>query len=91
MRTIHLDPDLRVRFPRRSRDFDEGVEIGVAAALMARGEPTISRWLAADSIEQFRSLAGKFNYRVTIDANDGELQHAVASRVALKPRLRLVR
>jgi hypothetical protein len=91
MRTIYLEPELRVRFPERSADFDEGVEIGAAAALMALGEPTIERWLAPASVEQFRALAARFDYRVAVEPPEAGLQRAMAYSPAARPRLRLVR
>ena len=34
MHHIHLAEGMRLRFPARSADFDQGVEIGIVAALV---------------------------------------------------------
>ena len=36
MHHIHLAEGMRLRFPARSADFDQGVEIGIVAALMSQ-------------------------------------------------------
>jgi hypothetical protein len=41
MRKIEMLADLRVRFPERDAEFDEGVEVGIVATLMALGERNI--------------------------------------------------
>src|SRR3954466_11222284 len=52
MRHIHLDDGLRLRFPGRSEDFDQGVEIGMIAVLMDQGLGEFSRWIARSNLSQ---------------------------------------
>jgi hypothetical protein len=90
VRRIEIQPDLTIRFPHRSPEFDEGVEIGIAAALMATGQHSIERWLSPGSLEQLRAIAAKLGYRVAVEDSAGDLQRVVAHRTDLRPRLRLV-
>ena len=40
MRDIHLDEGLRLRFPKRNEEFNQGVEIGMVAVLGSIGAPS---------------------------------------------------
>jgi hypothetical protein len=91
MRHIHLEDQLRIRFPGRSADFDEGVEVGMIAALMALKVPNVSRWIAASTGSQIRSLAEKFGYRVIIDEDGADWWHVTLTNAKARPQLRVVR
>jgi hypothetical protein len=92
MRTIYLDDEVRIRFPGQGPEFDEGVEVGMIAAMMVAGEPTISRWVSQGAIVQLRELAPKLRYRLTVDpAQTGDLAKAVLVSARVRPQLRLVR
>ena len=85
MRHIHLTEGLRLRFPGRGEEFDQGVEIGVLAVLMDMAIPNASRWIATANLEQARALAEKMDYRIAegIRAHEaGEpLSHVVDRRL----------
>lgn len=92
MRHIHLDDGLRLRFPGRSEDFDQGVEIGMIAVLMDQGLPEFSRWIARSNLSQVQAIAKQMGYRVEQDDGDEEWVEVafVYGTVKAKPKLRLV-
>jgi len=90
MRKIELVEGLRVRFPGRSSEFDEGVEIGVLAALMSIGERAFSRRVAVNSAAQARSVAEALGYTVALEDTDGGWVELSFSYGKPKPVLRLV-
>jgi hypothetical protein len=61
MRSIYVEHGLRVSFPGRDEEFDQGVEMGIAIALMAAGQ-NFTVWLSADNIEQADELAARMNF-----------------------------
>jgi hypothetical protein len=90
MRHIHLDDGIRLRFPSRSEDFDQGVEIGMLAALMDLKTPDFTRLISRANVDQIRSLADKFGYRILEgDGDDGWVEIAFTYG-AIRPKLRLV-
>jgi hypothetical protein len=92
MRTIYLDDEVRIRFPNQGAEFDEGVEVGMIAAMMVAGEPKISRWVSQGAIVQLRELAPKLRYRLTVDPHQtGELAKVLLTSAKMRPQLRLVR
>ena len=90
MRRIHLTEEVTLRFPERSEEFDEGVELGILAASIEFGR-TDRVWIAATSCEQARALAEKMGYRVTEGPVDGEWVEIVLRPEGRRPRLKLVR
>jgi hypothetical protein len=91
MRHIHLAEGMRLRFPNRSEDFDQGVEIGMIAVLMELGTREFVRSISSGSLEQARSLAQRMGYRLI----EGEPEEGGAVTVILRtgsarPTLRLV-
>lgn len=92
MRHIHLDDGLRLRFPGRSEDFDQGVEIGMIAVLMDQELSEFSRWISRSNVGQVEAIARQMGYRVS-EAGSSEdwveltFRH---SSVKAKPTLRLV-
>jgi hypothetical protein len=92
MRHIHLDDGLRLRFPGRSEDFDQGVEIGMVAVLMDQGIPEFSRWISRSNLSQIEAIAKQMSYRIehggsNEDWVDVTFLHSTAKS---KPKLRLV-
>jgi hypothetical protein len=92
MRHIHLDDGLRLRFPGRSEDFDQGVEIGMIAVLMDQGFPEFSRWIARATLSQVQAIAKQMGYRIEQDGGDEEWVEVtfLHGTTKAKPKLRLV-
>ena len=90
MRHIHLAEGLRLRFPERSEEFDQGVEVGVAAALMESELREFARWISAPNLEQVREVAERLGYRLIEGASDGEWTHATFRFGQARPQFRLV-
>jgi hypothetical protein len=90
MRHIHLTDGLRLRFPGRGEDFDQGVEIGILAVLMDMAVPSLSHWIATANLEQARALAQKMDYRIVEAGSEDGWTHVTARRGPARPQLRLV-
>lgn len=89
MRHVQIVQGLRVRFPGRSDDFDEGVEIGAVAALMATAGRTFSQRISSGSLDQIRPLAAQLGYRLVIESS-GDGWSDVSFRMGpARPRLML--
>jgi hypothetical protein len=90
MRHIMLGDGLRLRFPGRSSDFDDGVEIGALAAAMDLGQREFSRWISPDNVDQARALAGQLGYYVVEGPTEtGAVEVTFRSKSA-RPALKLV-
>jgi hypothetical protein len=92
MRHIHLDDGLRLRFPGRSEDFDQGVEIGMVAVLMDQGMTEFSRWISRTNLSQIEAISRQMGYRIeegggNEDWVDLTFLHGMAKS---KPKLKLV-
>jgi hypothetical protein len=90
MRHIHLADGLRLRFPGRNEDFDQGVEIGMLALLMDMGEREFRRWISIGNLDQARALAKQLGYYVIESSSDGESTELVFRFGQARPQLRLV-
>jgi hypothetical protein len=90
MRHIHLTDGLRLRFPGRNEEFDQGVEIGMLAVLMDLGTREFTRWICSENLDQARALARQLGYHVVEGAADAEWVELVFRTGAARPRLRLV-
>jgi hypothetical protein len=90
MRQIHLTEGTKVRFPGRTEEFDQGVEIGILAVLMDFGTPEITRAIATTNLEQARALADKLGYRVLEGVASDGLTTIILRRAQVKPALKLV-
>lgn len=92
MRHIHLDDGLRLRFPGRSEDFDQGVEIGMIAVLMDQGLSEFSRSIARTNLSQVEAIARQMGYRIEETGGDGEWVDItfLYGTAKAKPKLRLV-
>jgi hypothetical protein len=92
MRHIHLDDGLRLRFPGRSEDFDQGVEIGMIAVLMDQGLGEFSRWIARSNLSQVEAIAKQMGYRLEEVGGDEEWADItfLYGTAKSKPKLKLV-
>lgn len=90
MRHIDVADGLRLRFPSRDEEFDQGVEIGVIAALMSLELRDFSRWISVASVAQARSLAEKLGYRVIEGGSDAEWAQVTFQFGRARPGLKLV-
>ncbi len=90
MRQIQLDTNLRVRFPARTGDFDDGVEVGMLAAFMTLGQPTITRKISQSALEQLRPLAQRLHYRLIAEHATEDSLIVTLQNASIRPKLRLV-
>ncbi len=92
MRHIHLDEGLRLRFPGRSEDFDQGVEIGMIAVLMDQENLEFTRWISRANLGQVEAIAKQMGYRVIEEGGDEEWADVTFRHISIKskPNLRLV-
>jgi hypothetical protein len=90
MRQIHLTDGTRLRFPGRSEEFDQGVEIGILAVLMDFGTDEITRPIATGNLDQAQALAEKLGYRLLQGADQDGQTTVVLRRARVRPALKLV-
>ncbi|MCB8820230.1 hypothetical protein [Microvirga rosea] len=90
MRHIHLDNGLRLRFPGRGEDFDQGVEIGMLAVLMDSQQREFTRRIASANVDQVRAIAKQMGYHVVEDQADGEFVDLIFRHSTARPQLKLV-
>jgi hypothetical protein len=90
MRDIHVEEGLRLRFPGRGEDFDEGVEVGIAIRLMALGESTFTQRVSIRSVEQLRDLATAMHYRLLVLSQEDRYGEVQFCQTRLRPKLTLV-
>jgi hypothetical protein len=81
---------LRLRFPGRSEEFDQGVEIGMLAVLMDQGETNFSRWISRDNVDQVRALAKQLGYHIVEGGGDEKWVDLTFRQGRARPALRLV-
>jgi hypothetical protein len=91
MRFVEVEPGLRLRFPGRSEDFADGVEIGALAAAMALGHLKYFAQIAAANLEQARALAESLGYTMFPGAASGDCLEATFYKGSRRPKLRVVR
>lgn len=87
---IHLAEGLKLRFPARSADFDQGVEVGMLAALMSQDVTEFSRRISSANLGQVRALADQFGYRLIEGEAEGDCVALTFYSRAARPRLRVV-
>jgi hypothetical protein len=90
MRHIHLTDGLRLRFPGRNEEFDQGVEIGMLAVLMDLGTREFSRWISSENLDQARALAKQLGYHVVEGPSDTQWTELVFRSGSARPQLRLI-
>ncbi len=72
---IQIAEGFRVRFPSRSAEFSEGVEIGVLTTLLDMGLVEFNRVISVTARQQAVSLADALGYFVT----EGEVTDGLVS------------
>jgi hypothetical protein len=90
MHHIHFAEGLKLRFPARSVDFDQGVEIGMLAAMMNQDVAEFSRRISSANLGQVRALADQFGYRLVEGEGEGECVALTFYNRTARPRLRVV-
>ena len=90
MRAIEVEPGLSVRFPGRSADFAEGVEVGILSILMAQGAPDISREVPNACVDQVSVLAVKLGYRMSREGGEDGRSWITLRPRGMRPSLRIV-
>jgi hypothetical protein len=90
MQHIHLAEGVKLRFPARNVDFDQGVEIGILAVLMNQENTEFSRRISESNLAQARALAEQFGYRMVEGAHEGECVELTFYSREARPRLRVV-
>jgi hypothetical protein len=83
MRSIYVEDGLKVSFPGRDEEFDQGVEMGIAIALLAAGE-NFTIWLSAENVGLAQELAQKMKFHVVPLGACGETKQ-VAFRRGRRP------
>lgn len=90
MRHIHLDNGLRLRFPGRCEEFDQGVEVGMLAVLMDSQLQQFSRKIARSNLDQVRAIAKHMGYHVIEEQDGGEFVDVVFRHSSCRPTLKVV-
>ena len=90
MRHIHVSEGLRLRFPRRGKDFHAGVETGIAAHLMALGQASFVHKISAENLEQLRELASAMQYRLVVLGGDAESLEVGFNHTRVRPRFSII-
>lgn len=90
MRHIHLAEGLRLRFPGRDENFDQGVEIGMLAVLMDMGTREFTRWISSANLDQARALAKQLGYHAVEGAGGDGWTELVFRSGRARPQLKLV-
>jgi hypothetical protein len=90
MRHIEIGEGLRIRFPERGAEFDEGVEIGMVAALMEADLREFRRTVAATTVPQARELAARLGYRLLEGESEAGRTELLFRSGRVRPQLRVV-
>ena len=91
MRYIEVEDGLRVRFPGRGEEFNEGIEIGLLVAQLAQGGREFGRLISTANLEQARDVAGRFGYTLKVVAERAGTSEILVSNSRRRPSLTLVR
>jgi hypothetical protein len=90
MRDVEVEEGLVVRFPGRSDDFVEGIEIGLLLAALALGAGQVERWMPIATVAQAEALATRMKYFTSLGETYDGLTLLTFSRWAPRPKLKLV-
>ncbi|KQT65924.1 MULTISPECIES: hypothetical protein [unclassified Aureimonas] len=90
MRRIEVADELKVRFPARSAEFDDGFEVGMMALLMSRREAEFTRSVSTRIVDQCIELAGKLGYHLGEREESEETVRLTFRSRRSRPKLRLV-
>jgi uncharacterized protein YcfJ len=87
---IEVEPGLNLRFPQRSAEFIEGVEIGILAGQLATGVIDFARPVGRAALEQAGALAAGLGYSMVETQDLGNQVLVRFSRRRRGAHLRLV-
>ncbi|MEJ1162005.1 hypothetical protein [Prosthecomicrobium sp. N25] len=87
---IEVEPGLNLRFPRRSAEFLEGVEIGILAATLASAGADVVRPVGRTALEQARDLAAGLGFAAIEQADLGDRVLVCFTKRRRRQHLRLV-
>ena len=90
MRQVEIESGLRLRFPHRSEEFDQGVEIGMLAVLMATSGMDFERSISIENLDQARALADKLGYHLVCRTTDANAADVLFKTGRPRPQLTLV-
>jgi hypothetical protein len=90
VRKIEVEEGLRVRFPGREAEFANGVEIGILLAQMGMRQPVVAQRIAAENVDQARTLAEKLGYRLVVDAVSADTVRVTLTAKGIRPKLKVV-
>jgi hypothetical protein len=90
MRRIEIMDGLSVRFPNRSDEFVEGVEIGLLAAALAARPARHAADVTPRSVAQAEAFARSLGYRVVTGPETAGLVALTCMREDVKPSFKLV-
>lgn len=90
MRRIEIVEGLSIRFPNRSGDFVEGVEIGLLAAALATHPARHAVDLTPGTVSQAQAFARSLGYRVVTAPERDGLVAFTCLREDVRPSLRVV-
>lgn len=90
MRRIEIADGLSIRFPNRSDEFVEGVEIGLLAAALAAHPARHAADLTPGSVAQAEAFARSLGYRVVRGPETGGLVALTCLRQDVKPNFKVV-
>jgi hypothetical protein len=90
MRHIQIENGLKLRFPARSEDFDQGVEIGILAVLMTSAQTGFTQRISATNLEQARSLAEKMGFHLIVASSNADWTEIILRSGRARPKLTLV-
>jgi hypothetical protein len=90
MRRIEIADGLSVRFPRRSDDFVESVEIGLLAAALAVSPVSHAMELSPVTVAQATAFARSLGYRVVAGTEDEGRVSVTFLRPDARPQFRLI-
>ncbi len=91
MRFVRIESGLRLRFPGRSDEFTDGVEIGASAAAMAVGGRKLIALVATANLDQVRALAESLGYTMFPGAASGDYLETTLFKGSRRPSLQIVR
>lgn len=90
MRKIEVEPGLRLRFPDRGAEFDDGLEIGMVVARMGSAYPQILTVISRTALADLEGLARVMSYRVHVVAADQDKVTVEVERTSKPPRMRVI-
>ena len=90
MRRIQVQEGLRLCFPQRSEDFDDGLEVGIAVQLMATRDSRFVQQVSTKNIDQLRELSAAMHYRMIVLSDNKSTAEVQFCHTSVRPKLLLV-